>query len=148
MFADIDSESVFNLTEGNLIKIFQLAQLMLEYINHERRVLEHQFDDFVENRELVLQLLERTGVASLGDVRDWTSELGRNFQGLAGRELEDMFGQAGAPTTLPSPDLYVSSPSCPCLLRGHPLPHRPPFPVSVARTPKPLPPPAFYISWC
>mmetsp|Transcript_40107 Transcript_40107/g.113604 ORF Transcript_40107/g.113604 Transcript_40107/m.113604 type:complete len:144 (-) Transcript_40107:374-805(-) len=91
--ADIDSESVFNLTEGNLIKIFQLAQLMLQLSSHERRVLEYQYDDFLENRELVLQLLERAGVASLRDLRDRTDHLGHQFQGLAGRELEDMFSQ-------------------------------------------------------
>ena len=93
MYADIDSESVFNLTEGNLIKLFQLAQLMLEFVNHERVVLEHQYDDFLENRELVLQLLERAGVTTLDDIRDGTEYLGRNFTGLAGGELEDMFSQ-------------------------------------------------------
>ena len=109
--ADIDSESVFNLTEGNLIKIFQLSQLMLQYANHERRVLEYQYDEFLENRELVLQLLERAGVRSLKDLRDGTDQLGHQFQGLAGRELDDMFGQVGASCSPSTPVAHRHDPS-------------------------------------
>mmetsp|Transcript_1564 Transcript_1564/g.4038 ORF Transcript_1564/g.4038 Transcript_1564/m.4038 type:complete len:291 (-) Transcript_1564:198-1070(-) len=92
-FADLDGESVFNLTEGNLIKLFQLAQLMLEYVSYERSVLAWQYDDFLDNRERVLSLLERAGVTDVADLRDGTFRLGHAFQGLAGFELEQMFGQ-------------------------------------------------------
>mmetsp|Transcript_30447 Transcript_30447/g.72448 ORF Transcript_30447/g.72448 Transcript_30447/m.72448 type:complete len:148 (-) Transcript_30447:480-923(-) len=93
MHADIEAESLFHLTEGNLLKLFQLAQLTLQYVDHERRILDYQYTDFLDNRTLVLRLLERAGVASLDDLRNGTSDLSSKFSGLAGPELEDMFGK-------------------------------------------------------
>ncbi|KAL3686002.1 hypothetical protein R1sor_004024 [Riccia sorocarpa] len=58
-FSDVQGEDTRNFTEANFIKIFRLAQLMVEYLLHVQELLAAQRTELLANETMIVRRLEK-----------------------------------------------------------------------------------------
>lgn len=93
-YANLDGESVFNMSEANLIKLVRLSQYMLQYLQY-RIEQYHELQERLEEEhvQLTAGLALMPTALGLEDVEEGLLNLEDNFYSVADQDLDRLFTQ-------------------------------------------------------
>ncbi|KAL6759437.1 hypothetical protein V8C86DRAFT_2575142 [Haematococcus lacustris] len=104
--ADFESESAFNLTEASLLKLLQLSQLLMQYLQWTTEQSNQQQQLLTEDRAALGAALHTIPGLSLKQVSAGLNHLGQEFAAVGNTDLDAMFLKVRAQERQGRPDVH------------------------------------------
>ncbi|KAK9828471.1 hypothetical protein WJX72_000163 [[Myrmecia] bisecta] len=95
-YAELESESVYRVTSANLVKLFRMSQLMLQYMGYQIHELSASRQSTHDDDAVLSRMLAGLQSASLGSILEQTGRLEESCRGLAGPGVDAAMAQARA----------------------------------------------------